>query len=117
MKHRTAAKDGPQVAAIGLGCMACCDASLARLGVDHINLYYQRRVDPGVPIDEVLAQDKDIIPIPGAKRRKYLEENAAAIDMQLTRDDLAAIVTAVSSKDVAGERYPAQGMKAVNRQT
>lgn len=39
----------------------------------------------------VLAQGKDIVPIPGTKRRKYLEENAGAVDVHLTADDLASL--------------------------
>ncbi len=53
----------------------------------------------------VLAQGDDIVPIPGTKRRRYLEENIGALDVTLTAEDLAAI-EAVAPKDVAaGERY------------
>ena len=53
----------------------------------------------------VLAQGNDIAPIPGTKRVKYLEENAAASAIRLTDDDLAAIATAVPRDAVAGARY------------
>ena len=53
----------------------------------------------------VLAQGNDIAPIPGTKRVKYLEENAAAAAIRLTHDDLAAIATAVPRDAVAGARY------------
>ena len=53
----------------------------------------------------VLAQGNDIAPIPGTKRVKYLEENAAAAAIRLTDDDLAAIATAVPRDAVAGARY------------
>jgi aryl-alcohol dehydrogenase-like predicted oxidoreductase len=62
----------------------------------------------------VLAQGADIFPIPGTKRIKYLEENAAATDVHLTAEDLAAI-EAISPKGAAvGERYGATGMAFVN---
>jgi aryl-alcohol dehydrogenase-like predicted oxidoreductase len=61
----------------------------------------------------VLAQGDDLVPIPGTKRRKYLEENAAAADVQLTADDIARIEAELPT--VAGERYDAAGMGAVNR--
>ena len=61
----------------------------------------------------LLAQGEDIVPIPGTKRRKYLEENAAATDIQLTDEDLTRI-DEVAPKDVAaGDRYP--DMSTVNR--
>ncbi|HEX4506139.1 MAG TPA: aldo/keto reductase [Alphaproteobacteria bacterium] len=55
----------------------------------------------------VLAQGEDVIPIPGTKRRKYLEENVAAADIVLTADDLAALERAVPKGSTAGARYPA----------
>ena len=63
----------------------------------------------------VLAQGSDIVPIPGTKRRKYLEENAAADRIHLTAADLKAI-DAVAPKGVAsGQRYPPAMMNALNR--
>ena len=62
----------------------------------------------------VLAQGDDIVPIPGTKRRKYLEENAAATDVSLSPDDLAAIDAIFPAGAVAGTRYPEAMMKAVN---
>jgi aryl-alcohol dehydrogenase-like predicted oxidoreductase len=61
----------------------------------------------------VLAQGDDVVPIPGTKRRKYLEENAAAADVELTEEDLARIDRELP--EVAGERYTPEGMAAVNR--
>jgi aryl-alcohol dehydrogenase-like predicted oxidoreductase len=61
----------------------------------------------------VLAQGDDIIPIPGTKRRTYLEENAAAVDLKLSADDLAALNKAFPVGVTAGTRYPAGQMKAV----
>ena len=62
----------------------------------------------------VLAQGDDIVPIPGTKRRKYLEENVAAVDVTLGEDDLADLDAIFPSGAVAGMRYPDAGMKAVN---
>jgi aryl-alcohol dehydrogenase-like predicted oxidoreductase len=61
----------------------------------------------------VLAQGDDLVPIPGTKRRTYLEENAAAADIELTADDLARIDAELP--DAAGERYDEAGMASVNR--
>jgi aryl-alcohol dehydrogenase-like predicted oxidoreductase len=60
----------------------------------------------------VLAQGEDLVPIPGTKRREYLEQNAAAVDVELTADDLARIDTELP--DVAGERYDEAGMAGVD---
>ncbi|PYS52917.1 MAG: aldo/keto reductase [Acidobacteria bacterium] len=63
----------------------------------------------------VMAQGEDVVPIPGTKRRKYLEENAAAIDVTLTADDLRRIDEIAPKGVAAGARYPEAAMKAVNR--
>lgn len=63
----------------------------------------------------VLAQGADIVPIPGTKRRAYLEENLAALDLELTRQDLERL-HAVAPRGVAsGARYPEAMMRLVNR--
>jgi aryl-alcohol dehydrogenase-like predicted oxidoreductase len=63
----------------------------------------------------VLAQGEDIVPIPGTKRRQYLEENLGAIDVELTPAELAQI-EAISPRGVAaGDRYSAAMMSLVNR--
>ena len=59
----------------------------------------------------VLAQGDDVVPIPGTKRRKYLEENVAAADVDLSADDLARIESELP--EAAGERYDQAGMAAV----
>jgi aryl-alcohol dehydrogenase-like predicted oxidoreductase len=61
----------------------------------------------------VLAQGDDIAPIPGTKRVRYLEENAGALDVELTEDDLRRIDEALPQ--AAGARYDEGGMQAVNR--
>jgi aryl-alcohol dehydrogenase-like predicted oxidoreductase len=63
----------------------------------------------------VLAQGEDIVPIPGTKRTKYLEENARAVEVILTKDDLAALDALAPRGVAAGERYDAGGMAAVGR--
>jgi aryl-alcohol dehydrogenase-like predicted oxidoreductase len=63
----------------------------------------------------VLSRGDDIVPIPGTKRRKYLEENVGAAEVTLTPAELARI-EALAPKDVAaGERYPAAAMSSLNR--
>ena len=62
----------------------------------------------------VLAQGADMVPIPGTRRIANLEENVAAIDVQLTADDLAAIERVAPAGVAAGERYAPAGMKALN---
>jgi aryl-alcohol dehydrogenase-like predicted oxidoreductase len=63
----------------------------------------------------LLAQGKDIIPIPGTKRRKYLEENAGALQVKLRREDLRRIDEVAPHGAAAGDRYPESAMAAVNR--
>jgi aryl-alcohol dehydrogenase-like predicted oxidoreductase len=61
----------------------------------------------------VLAQGDDIVPIPGTKRRAYLEENVGAVEVELTDDDLARIEAELP--EAAGERYDEAGMASINR--
>ncbi|MBX5437248.1 MAG: aldo/keto reductase [Alicyclobacillaceae bacterium] len=63
----------------------------------------------------VMAQGEDIVPIPGTKRRQYLEENAGALDVALTAQELARIDEIVPKGAAAGDRYPPEAMQAVNR--
>jgi aryl-alcohol dehydrogenase-like predicted oxidoreductase len=62
----------------------------------------------------VLAQGRDIVPIPGTKRVRYLEEDVATVHIRLTDEDLAAVDAAAPAGVAAGERYPAAGMARVN---
>ena len=61
----------------------------------------------------LLAQGEDILPIPGTKRVRYLEENAAAADVELSAAQLARLSEAVPAGAVAGERYPEAAMRFV----
>ena len=63
----------------------------------------------------VLSRGRDVVPIPGTKRRKYLEENVAALDVTLAPDDLARIDRALPPGAAAGNRYAARAMEALNR--
>jgi aryl-alcohol dehydrogenase-like predicted oxidoreductase len=63
----------------------------------------------------VLAQGDDMIPIPGTKKRKYLEENAAAADIVLSDKDLQAIDAVINKYPDVGTRYSEGSMKLVNR--
>ncbi|GAU70559.1 putative aldo/keto reductase [Streptomyces sp. NBRC 110611] len=59
----------------------------------------------------LLAEGDDIVPIPGTKRRRYLEENAAAVALSLTEADRELLRQAVPEEAVAGDRYPEQALK------
>jgi aryl-alcohol dehydrogenase-like predicted oxidoreductase len=63
----------------------------------------------------VSAQGDDVVPIPGTKRRTYLEQNVAAATLELSVADLAEIAEAVPAGSVAGERYPAEAMQGLSR--
>lgn len=62
----------------------------------------------------VMAQGGDIVPIPGTKRRKYLEENVGALDIELDQDELRLLSEVFAHGAAAGERYPEQMMALVN---
>ncbi len=63
----------------------------------------------------VLAQGEDIVPIPGTKRRKYLEENVGVLTVKLTEGDLRRIGEVIPQDAAAGLRYPQEMMRAVNQ--
>ena len=62
----------------------------------------------------LLAKGENIVPIPGTKRIKYLEENIAAIDVALSPDEVVSLEDALSPLEVAGDRYTEEGMKGLN---
>jgi aryl-alcohol dehydrogenase-like predicted oxidoreductase len=62
----------------------------------------------------LLAQGEDIVPIPGTKRRRYLEENVDALDVELTPADLEAIEEVAPKGVAAGDRYHEAGMRTIN---
>jgi aryl-alcohol dehydrogenase-like predicted oxidoreductase len=76
----------------------------------------RKHVTPGqLALAWVLAKGDDIVPIPGTKRRKYLEENAAAVDVDLNDGEIAELQAAVPPNEVAGERYAAANMQNIDR--
>jgi len=73
----------------------------------------EKGVKPGqLALAWVLAQGTDVVPIPGTKRRTYLEENAAAAEFDLSEDDIERIAEALP--EAVGERYDAAGMTSLN---
>jgi aryl-alcohol dehydrogenase-like predicted oxidoreductase len=63
----------------------------------------------------VLAKGEDMVPIPGTKRRKYLEENAGAVDIRLSPEETNELEAAIPESEIAGDRYPPQSMKSIDR--
>ncbi|WP_225097692.1 aldo/keto reductase [Streptomyces sp. CoH27] len=89
------------------------DANL-RLAAKVKEIAAEKGVTPAqLAIAWVLAQGEDLVPIPGTKRRTYLEQNAGAVGIELTKEDLARIDAELPP--VSGERYDEAGMRAVNR--
>jgi aryl-alcohol dehydrogenase-like predicted oxidoreductase len=84
--------------------------------VQHIEeLARQKRCTPSqLALAWLLARGRDIVPIPGTKRRHFLEENVGAVDVQLTAEDLARIDVIAPRGVAAGTRYAEGGMRAVN---
>ena len=73
----------------------------------------KRCTTPQLALAWVLAQGKDIVPIPGTKRRERIDENLKALDIRLSAEDLKRISDAAPPGAGAGTRYPADGMKRV----
>jgi aryl-alcohol dehydrogenase-like predicted oxidoreductase len=63
----------------------------------------------------VLSRGLDLVPIPGTKRRKYLDENAAAVNIKLTPADIQELEAAIPQNEIAGERYNAGGLNTIDR--
>ena len=99
------------------------EGSLRRLQTDVIDLYYLHRVDPTRPIEETVEAmaelvvagkvRDDVVPIPGTKRRTYLEENAEADAIVLSAEDLGELDAIFARDAVTGERYPQAIMDTV----
>ncbi|UDQ76603.1 aldo/keto reductase [Pectobacterium brasiliense] len=85
--------------------------------VEKINqLAQEKQVTPSqLALAWVLAQGEHIVPIPGTKRRRYLEENVSALDVTLTKEELAAIDAIFPPDAAAGERYGKESMAALNQ--
>ncbi len=86
-----------------------------RLTEDFAALAADKKITPAqLALAWVLAQGDDIIPIPGTKKRKYLEENAAAVDVVLTQQDLQDIADLLAKYPDIGKRYSDGALKLVN---
>lgn len=76
----------------------------------------RRQIKPGqLALAWVMAKGEDILPIPGTKRRKYLEENAAAVEVKLSPEEIAEIESAVPLEAIAGARYNETILKDIDR--
>ncbi len=85
--------------------------------VERVRAIAQRRgVKAGqLALAWVLAQGEDVVPIPGTKRRKYLDENAAAADIHLNPDEIAELEAAIPLDEIVGDRYTAASMMSIDR--
>lgn len=63
----------------------------------------------------VMAKGDDVVPIPGTKRRKYLEENAAAAEIKLSAAEVQELEAAMPQEEVAGDRYSVGAMQTIDR--
>ena len=80
------------------------------------SLAAEKGIKPGqLALAWVLAQGIDIVPIPGTKRRVYLEENVGAVDVKLSNAEIEKLSNAVPRGAAAGDRYVASSMTALNR--
>ncbi|MGG9999234.1 aldo/keto reductase [Pseudovibrio ascidiaceicola] len=76
---------------------------------------HQKKCTPAqLSLAWLLAKGNDIVPIPGTKRLKYLEENAAATEIELTSDEVQVLEAEIARIPVVGERYTPEGMKGLN---
>ncbi|MFN8193516.1 MAG: aldo/keto reductase [Nocardioidaceae bacterium] len=84
--------------------------------VDHVKALAEAKgCTPGqLALAWVVAQGDDVVPIPGTKRRSYLEENVGSLEVSLTADDLAALAAAVPRDAVVGTRYHQSAMGSIN---
>ena len=85
--------------------------------VDRVRAIADRKgVKPGqLALAWVFAKGTDLVPIPGTKRRHYLEENIAAVNIHLTPAEVAELEAAVPAEAIAGERYTEANLKNIDR--
>lgn len=85
--------------------------------VDRVRAIAEKRgVKPGqLALAWVLAKGEDLVPIPGTKRRTYLEENAAAVEIQLSPEEIEELEAAFPQNEIGGERYAPESMKNIDR--
>ena len=84
--------------------------------VERVRVIAERKgVKPGqLALAWVLSKGDDIVPIPGTKRRTYLEENAAAVDISLTPAEVAELEAAVPQDEIVGDRYAPALIKTID---
>jgi aryl-alcohol dehydrogenase-like predicted oxidoreductase len=91
------------------------DANMRAASAVH-ELAEQKRATPGqIALAWLLHKGDDIVPIPGTKRRRYLEENVGAAAVALSRDEMAQLDAALAPENVAGPRYNERMMSTVDR--
>jgi aryl-alcohol dehydrogenase-like predicted oxidoreductase len=91
------------------------DANMQAASAVH-KLAEQKGVAPAqIALAWLLHKGPDIVPIPGTKRRSYLEENAAATEVSLSEDEMSRLDAALSPENVAGPRYNEKQMATVDR--
>jgi aryl-alcohol dehydrogenase-like predicted oxidoreductase len=90
------------------------DRNAALVGVVRVVAERKHATPAQVALAWVLSRGEDVVPIPGTKRRKYLEQNVASLDLQLDAADLAEIEAVFTQGAAAGTRYTESGMAAVN---
>ena len=91
------------------------DANMRAASAVH-ELAAQKGATPGqIALAWLLHKGDDIVPIPGTKRRKYLEENVAAVELQLSASEMRQLEAALSPENVAGPRYNERMMSTVDR--
>lgn len=85
--------------------------------VDRVRAIAERKgVKPGqLALAWVLSKGEDVVPIPGTKRRHYLEENAAAAEIHLSGAEAAELEAAIPAKEVVGERYAEANLRSIDR--
>jgi aryl-alcohol dehydrogenase-like predicted oxidoreductase len=85
--------------------------------VERVKAIAERKgVKPGqLALAWVMAQGDDVVPIPGTKRRKYLEENAAAVDVKLSAAEVKELEAAIPESAIAGDRYTEASLKSIDR--
>jgi aryl-alcohol dehydrogenase-like predicted oxidoreductase len=91
------------------------DANMRAASAVH-ELAAQKRATSGqIALAWLLHKGDDVVPIPGTKRRRYLEENVAAASIELSRDEMAQLDAALSPENIAGLRYGERMMSTVDR--
>jgi aryl-alcohol dehydrogenase-like predicted oxidoreductase len=100
-------RDHPRFLADNIAHNAALLAPIEKIAIAHGSVPAQ------VAIAWVLAQGGDIVPIPGTKRRNYLEQNAGAVEVTLSADEIAVLSQAFPPNVTAGTRYPEKQLKAL----